>query len=142
MAMFLNLLTPPQQRVFLQAARAVAEQDGTVAEVEHALLSALRTETGLLDEPDAATESMEDVLDGASDMFDTSISKRVFMLELAGVVAIDGEAHPAELDALRSAGHRLGIEEDDLAEFVEFGMEARALAARGRELIASAAGTN
>ena len=134
--MYLNLLTPRQQRVFLQAARSVAEQDGLRADVEDALLNALHTECGSLPRAQPSVEPLDATLEAAGEALDSRLACRVFMLELAGVATVDGSAEPAEVSVLRAFGDRLGVSDEELAEYFDFGLEVRALAIRGRELIA------
>jgi len=49
--MFLNLLDPDQQRLFVVAARMVAEQDGKVVDVEQSLLDAVIAECSIDEDP-------------------------------------------------------------------------------------------
>lgn len=134
--MFLTLLNPDQQRLFLVAARRVAEQDGKVADVEQALLDAVLAECRIDEDPgDMSRAEFQAAL---SDAFaGVPHSRNAFMLELAGVAVIDGDAHPAELSALAEIGDHLGVADASLARFVEFAMSARDLVVRGRELVAS-----
>lgn len=123
--MFLNLLTPEQQRVFVQAAQLVAASDG-VGEEEAALLEAIAAECALTDAPEPAEAS--ETLQAAGAVFDSPASKKVFMLELAGVAAIDGRAYPSELELLGEFAQRVGLGEAELEESL-------VLASRGRQLV-------
>lgn len=132
--MFLNLLDAHQQRLFVSAARTVAEKDGKVADVEESLLEAVRAECEIDEEPevippDELLARLDDALAG------NLHARNAFMLELAGVAVIDGDAHPAELGVLHEIGGHLAIPEDVLAEFVQFAMSARELVVRGRHLL-------
>lgn len=133
--MFLNLLTPPQQRVFVQAARAVAEQDRVIEAVERSLLDALQAECGLDELPDR--EPLSEVAAEAVKVLDSDLVKRVFVLELAAVAVIDGHAHPSEVQLVEVIAGGLGISEADLTEMFGFAGRAQALAADGQRLIAT-----
>lgn len=133
--MFLNLLTPPQQRVFIQAARAVAEQDRVVEAVERSLLDALQAECGLDELPDR--EELTEVATEAVKVLDSDVAKRVFVLELAAVAVIDGDAHPSEVRLLEVLAGGLGIGAADLKAMFAFAGRAQKLAAEGQRLIAT-----
>lgn len=133
--MFLNLLRPDQQIAFIHAARAVAEQDGQVTEVEVALLDGLRAECGLAELP--PTEADADVAGMAADVLQDDVARRVFMLELAGVALIDGEAHPAEVELVGAFGAALGVTGDALAEMLAFAERGQRLILDGRRIIAT-----
>jgi len=133
--LFLNLLTPPQQRVFVQGARAVAEQDGELAEVEQALIAALQAECGLDELP--AAQDAAGICAAAVAVLDSDLARRVFILELAGVAVIDGEAHAAEVALVGEIAVQLGIEGAELAEMLAFAGRARALVVDGQRLIAT-----
>lgn len=134
--MFLSILTPPQQRVFLGAARAVVEQDGQVAEVEQALLDGLRSECGI-DELPTTSDDVASVRDAASTVLDNDTARRAFVLELAGVVFIDGDAHAAEVAAVTEIAGGLGIAADQLDAMFAFAARAQALVVEGQRLIAT-----
>lgn len=136
--MFLNLLDADQQRLFVIAARAVAEQDGKVADVEQSLLDAVRAECEIDEDPGEIP--LPEILSALEPLAGDPHARNAFLLELAGVAVIDGEAHPAELAVFREIGSHLGVSEDALAEFVQFGMSARDLVVRGRELVAAGNG--
>lgn len=136
--MYLHLLTPPQQLLFLESARALVERDGKLEDVEADLLRALSTECGVSGD-DAFTaprdsEALAEALNGA---FDTSVARRVLLLELAGVAVIDGDAHVSELTLLEEIAAGVGISSADLGEMVQFGLDALSLVTRGKELIAT-----
>lgn len=133
--MFLNLLTPRQQRVFVQAARAVAEQDGVVDAVEQSLLAALQAECGLDELPER--ETLVDIATAAVRVLDSGLVRRVFVLELAAVAVIDGGAHASEVRLVEALATGLGIGETDLAEMFAFAGRAQALAAEGQRLVAT-----
>ena len=100
--MFLNLLDAEQQRLFVMAARAVAEQDGKVADVEESLLDAVLAECEI--DRDPGTMAFADLLSAVDDALSPDPHARnAFLLELAGVAVIDGDAHPSELAFTRPA---------------------------------------
>jgi len=132
--MFLNLHDAHQQRLFVSAARTVAEKDGKLADVEQSLLEAVLAECAIDGEPEVI--SPDELLAGLDEaLAGDPHARNAFMLELAGVAVIDGEAHPAELGVLHEIGGHLGIDNDVLAEFVQFAMSARELVVRGRHLL-------
>jgi uncharacterized tellurite resistance protein B-like protein len=137
--MFLNLLDAEQQRLFVMAARAVAEQDGKVADVEESLLDAVLAECEI--DQDPGTMAFADLLTAIDGALSTDPHARnAFLLELAGVAVIDGEAHPSELAVLAQVGECLDVTEERLSEFVDFAVQARALVVRGRGLVATGDG--
>jgi hypothetical protein len=133
---FLNLLAPAQQRLFVQAARLIAASDG-VAEEEQALLDAVEAECGLEERPDDA--DLPAVLDAMTAALDTQTARRTFLLELAGVAVIDGHAYEAELELLEQFAQRLQIGDEDLQECLALAARARQLVADGEAFIATSA---
>lgn len=134
--MFLNLLDPDQQRLFVVAARMVAEQDGKVIDVEQSLLDAVIAECELDEDPGAMP--MPDLLAVLDDaLADDPYARNVFVLELAGVAVVDGDVQPAELAALGEISDHVGVTADRLSDFVQFAMAARELVVRGRQLVAT-----
>lgn len=134
--MFLNLLDPHQQRLFVIAARAVAEQDGKVAHVEESLLESVLAECEIEEIP--ADMSLTELLPALDKALRGDLHARnAFLLELAGVAVIDGEAHPAELAVLSEIGMRLGLTDETLTRYVQFAIASRDLIVRGRELVAT-----
>jgi len=135
--MFLNLLQPDQQVTFVHAARAVVEQDGEVSEVESALLDAVRAECGLdeLPVPDPAL----DVCARAAEVLPDDVARRVFLLELAGVALIDGDAHPSEIGLVREVADALGISGAALDDMLAFAARAQQLVVDGQRIVATGA---
>ncbi len=131
--MYLQILTPPQREVYAAAAVAVLRADGELHASEEALLGAIAAESG----PTGVVEraDLEAVLEQLPVLFDDPTQRRAFLLELAGVIVIDGDAHPAELALFHRFAERLELS-GRTSEFIEFAEQTRALAERGRELIA------
>ncbi|MTD44891.1 hypothetical protein GKE82_11455 [Conexibacter sp. W3-3-2] len=134
--MFLSILTPAQQRVFLEAARAVIEQDGHVADVEQALLDGLHSECGLDEEP-AAPRDIAAIAADASAALDTGPARRAFVLELAGVALIDGHSHPDEVTAVTEIARALDSTDGFLDAAFAFAARAQALVVDGQRLVAT-----
>lgn len=130
--MFLNVLTRPQQAAFVHAARAMLRADGQVVEAELALMEAIHAECDL---PEVETFEGDAVAEAVA-VLDSVPARNAFMLELAGVAVIDGEAHDAELALLGEFAAGLGVAEERLQEFVAFAERANALVQDGRELLA------
>lgn len=135
--MFLNLLQPDQQVAFVHAARAVAERDGEVSEVESALLDAVRAECGLDELP--APHPELDVCARAAEVLPDDVARRVFLLELAGVALIDGDAHPSELALVGEVADALGISGAALADMLAFAARAQQLVVDGQRIVATGA---
>jgi tellurite resistance protein len=133
---FLSILTPPQQRVFLEAARAVVEQDGHIADVEQALIDGLHSECGL-DETPTALRDVSAIAAEAADALDHGPVRRAFVLELAGVVLIDGHSHADEVAAVTEIARALDVADEHLDEMFAFAARAQALVVDGRRLIAT-----
>ena len=136
--MFLSLLTPPQQELFMQAAHLVAAQDGELDELETALLEALGAESNLESLP--GDVELADALQRAPELLPDGPSRRAFLLELAGVVVIDGRAHQAEIDRLRDFAGALDVPEVQVNRFLDYALQARSIVDTGRTLIATADG--
>jgi hypothetical protein len=133
---FLGVLSREQQELFMSAARRMADADGDSPSVEQALLDALLAECGLEEMPPLI--QLDEVTERIGDAFNEDPHRRnAFMLELAGVVAIDGALHQAELDVLQRLGEASGLPADSLDSFLRFGMKARDLVVEGEQLIAT-----
>ncbi len=104
--MILNILTPPQEKVFLEAARAVIEQDRHGADVEPALLDRSHSACGL-DEQPVTRRNIAVIAAEADSALDSGPARRAFLLELAGVVLVDGHA-PPDQRALRQTSREGG----------------------------------
>lgn len=136
--MFLNTLSPAQQRAFLLAARAVAEADGTVPEIEQALLEGLQMECGYDEDPGRLP--IGETLRAAEEALDSPAARNVFLMELAGVAVVDGIVVDEERELLGTFADRLGHSDAQLEEILEFAEDARTLVERGRTLVASSVG--
>lgn len=134
--MFLNLLTPDQQSLFFELARAATEQDGITHEAEVALLEAVQSECGLPDPP--PVRELDVVLGELPSAFDNGPGRSVLILELAGVALIDGDAHPAEVSVVTTVAERIGVSAELLQECFAFAERARTLVVDGQTLIATA----
>lgn len=138
--MFLNLLNPTQQQLFIELARAVAEQDGIVAETEQVLLDAVQAECCVAELP--AVRDLDAVLADAPTAFDNEATRSVLVLELAGIALIDGDAHPTELSVVASVAEKVGMTEEKLEECFGFAERSRQLFLDGQMLLATADGAS
>lgn len=138
--MFLNLLAPAQQQLFIELARAVAEQDGIVAATEQVLLDAVQAECGVAELP--AVRDLDAVLADVPAAFDGEATRSVLVLELAGVALIDGDAHPAELGIVAEVAETVGMTPEKLRECVGFAERSRQLVMDGQLLLATADGVS
>lgn len=104
--MFLSMLTPHQQGVFLGAARAMANADSRQDEREAELLDAFERETGLTPavEPMAASD-----VPAAIAAFDSQPRRVAALVELASVALADGNVHEAERQLLDGVAKAVGL---------------------------------
>jgi len=119
------------------AVHSVSQVDGVLHQAEAAVLDQMSREAGLeLDpgEPQDQT-TIEQRIRAA--FKDAPAAARAFVLELAGVVVIDGEREPRELELLRGCAQAAGVPADDVEVFLAFGERSRDLAAEGLQLVAA-----
>jgi uncharacterized tellurite resistance protein B-like protein len=135
--MYLQILTPAQRDAYVAAAVAVLRADGQLHASEQALLDMITAEAGAGAVPEAV--DLDATLERLPDLFADPTHRCAFLLELAGVTVIDGEAHPAEVALFHRFAERLELS-GRASAFLDFAIEARALAERGRELIADTEG--
>lgn len=109
--MFLDMLTPEQQGVFLSAARAMANADAHEDEREAELLNAFERETGLT--PDTATMAAKDVPESIA-AFDSRPRRIAALVELAGVALADGSVHEGERRLLLDVAEAVGLGREDV----------------------------
>jgi uncharacterized tellurite resistance protein B-like protein len=131
--MFLHLLTEEQQRLFCRAALEVIRSDETLHDLEAEMQEAILREVRLERFPEDPL-SVDDLLRSLA-AFDSPVSKRVLMLELAGVATVDREIHANEETLLRRFCETLGISLDELEEFFDFTYRAHDLHDRAQGLI-------
>src|SRR5687768_1412461 len=129
-ALFLSILRPEQQTLYLQAARELLQADGAVASPEAALLEAARIECDVDQLPEAVAEV--ELLERAPSVLDSPAARNTFLLELAGAMVVDGETSVDELALLGRFADVLGISEGALDDFVAFAERARDLAMDGQ----------
>lgn len=101
--MYLKTLTDDEKQAFLELAYRAARADRILAIEEYELWKTFRWETGLLDERYSVRELS--VADAAA-QFKSDRSRRIAMIELAGMVMADGVTAPEEhafLDELARA---------------------------------------
>jgi hypothetical protein len=131
---FLNILTPDQQTLYLRAARVLLESDASVLSPEAALLEAARIECNVAELPEPVP--VDEILEQAPSMLDTAAARNAFLLELAGAMVIDGETAVNEEALLKRFAQILTVSDEDLREFVRFAERARDLVNDGQRLLA------
>jgi uncharacterized tellurite resistance protein B-like protein len=131
--MYLQVLNPAQRDAYAVAAVAVLRADGELHAREQTLLDAIAAESGVTGAIEAG--DLDAILEGLPALFEDPTQRCAFLLELAGVTVIDGDAHPAEIALFHRFAERLELSER-ASQFIEFAEQTRALAERGRELIA------
>ena len=103
--MFLHELSHAQREAFLILARQVIDADHRLAIQEVERLDRLYTEAGV--EPEMAEAAV--AIDDLQSVFTSERSRVVVILDLLLVGYADGRLHPAEADAIRQIGARLGL---------------------------------
>src|SRR4051794_298509 len=135
--MFVAMLDEAQRRVLIRAAAMLAALDGAQPDAEEELLAALNVEAGLAEIPPAPVTDGELLGEATAAFEGQDTARNVLLLELAGVAAIDGNTHPAEVDLLVRLAAALGANATLVGRALEFGERARALAEDGRAFIVS-----
>ena len=103
--MFLHELSHDQREAFLILARQVIDADHRLAIQEVERLDRLYTEAGM--DPEMAEAAV--AVDDLQAVFPSERSRVVVVLGLLEVGYADGTLHPAEEDAIRQVGARLGL---------------------------------
>ena len=133
--MYLQMLEPESRELFAQAALRMASRDGNDSPEEGELISNLIIECELDEIPES--RSMQQILKEIPGVFTDDLSRRIVLLELAGVVEIDGDSNEAELKMLSDVAKVLSITESQVEKSLEFARKMRALALEGNVLLIS-----
>ncbi|MEO0559989.1 MAG: TerB family tellurite resistance protein [Bacteroidota bacterium] len=104
--MFLHELSHAQREAFLILARQVIDADHRLAIQEVERLDRLYSEAGF--EPETAEAAV--AIDDLQSVFMSERSRVVVILDLLLVGYADGTLHPAEAEAIRQIGARLGLD--------------------------------
>lgn len=104
--MFIHELSPEQRRAFLVLARQVIDADNRLAIQEVERLDRLYVEAGVGTETASAPSGVGDL----NLLFGTERSRVVVLLDLLLVAYADGQLHPSELRAVRSAAAGLQVD--------------------------------
>lgn len=135
--MFLDLLTPEQQALFVDCTATLTEADGELHAAESELLDQIARETGH-DPGQPSARPLGELAERAKLLLaDDPAAARVFLLELSGVVVIDGEHTPEEQALLERFSEATGVPRGDISAFIAFAERARDLVADGRSLVAA-----
>lgn len=137
--MFLHLLDRAQRRELCRAALHLVLADDVVDLREEEVLTQVRTELGFLDPDDLPhpPRDQDDLIDGL-EVFDTSESRRVLLLELLVLVLVDEDLDERELDVLGAICRRLDVSRDVFNHLRGFARRILDLRADGLELLRSA----
>ena len=135
--MFLDLMTTEQQRLFLSAAVGMAEVDEHLHLDEQAFIRRIYREVGG-DVQDATRLSHTVLVAQTKAAFDGElVAARAFLIELAGLVVVDGESSDAELLLLHDLAEAAGVPHADVPLFLDFAQRAVELADDARDLLAT-----
>jgi uncharacterized tellurite resistance protein B-like protein len=129
---FLNLLTAEQQLAFARAAVFMVHVDGNIDEREMILLDQIQHETGL---PEMPPTPPEELIISDLQVFESPVSKRIFLLELVGIVTADGDRHEDELEPMKSWARGLGLDPGILGSYLDLAERAHAVFHDARDLI-------
>jgi uncharacterized tellurite resistance protein B-like protein len=135
--MFLELLTPDQQQLFLDAAMTVAHADQHLDPSEQAFLERMVQEVGGTTRAPVVLTHAE-LVEATAKVFASSsgIQPRAFMLELAGMTVADGDQSDAELTLLHEIADAAGVPAADVPVFLDFAERTIELAAEAQDLLA------
>lgn len=108
--MFLQNLTPEQQKTFFDLAHQLAQVDGTVLASEATLLKTFRAETGLNDYEVKTVADLEQRVA----IFNTHASKAAVCLELLGIGFVDSAFSAEEMAFIERVAETMAISPDEL----------------------------
>jgi uncharacterized tellurite resistance protein B-like protein len=133
--MFIHLLESSDQETFCAAAGCLMDADDVLHDLEAQLKASIARELDQREFP-VSDLSWEEIL-ARMKRVDQETSRRVLLLELAGVACADLDVHPTEVRLLEQAAHALRLEPADVSRSLSFAERAQALHADGRSLIES-----
>jgi hypothetical protein len=133
---FLHLLDRAQRRELCRAALHLIVADDVVDLREEEVLAQVRTELGFFDPDDLPhpPRDEEELIDGL-DVFDTSETRRVLVLELLVLVLADEDLDERELDVLGAICRRLDVSRDTFNHLRGFARRLLDVRADGLELL-------
>lgn len=134
--MFLHLLDRAQRRELCRAALHLIVADGVVDLREEEVLAQVRTELGFFDPDDLPhpPRDQDELIDGL-DVFDTSETRRVLVLELLVLTLADEDLDERELEVLGAICRRLDVSRDTFNHLRGFARRLLDVRADGLELL-------
>lgn len=134
--MFLHLLNDSEKRLFALAADHLIAADEILHELELEVQESLEKELGIPWPHESATIWSDALLELGQ--VQTSVSKRVILLELSGVAYADQEIDPREIELLSAAARAMGLSRSDLEDTLDFAPRAHSIHAEGQRIVLGA----
>ena len=123
--MFIQSLTPDEQRAFFGLAKHLIAVDGRIVEAETRALQQIELETGLSSD-DIAPAGPSD--EAAIAALRGNRARAAAVLELLGIAYVDSEYHPSENAMIREVAKGLGVEDSVLTRMESWVMRQMDLA--------------
>ena len=130
--MYLKALTNDEKEAFLELAYRAARADRILAMEEYELWRAFRFEVGL---PEDRYSVREQSVGEAAARFKSDRSRRIAMIELAGMVMADGVQAPEENTFLREVAVAFSLEEKFVVACVDWIKRHGAMMQEGKALV-------
>lgn len=130
--MYLKALTDDEKQAFLELAYRAARADKILAIEEYELWRSFRWELGL---PDERYSVKEISLAEAAARFQSDRSRRIAMVELAGMVMADGVQAPEEHNFLSELAAAFEMDETFVRDCIAWVQRHRAVMTDGRALV-------
>ena len=134
--MFLHMLNAEQRELFVHTAIELMSVDGAQSPHEVALLLHIERETGVQVDPVPADWQAIQQRIGAA-FAGHAPAARAFMMDLAGVVVVDGVDDPREHELLTEVAASLGVPASDVTQFVRYATRLQDVLVEGRALLTS-----
>ena len=110
--MYLSYLKPFQKESFLDLSLMIANADHEFNVLEKDLIEKLCEEMGI--EPKATTEkSINEILENLS-LSTTSKEKKIILLELLGIIMVDQQVKPEEIEVINLLINKFDLSNKDL----------------------------
>lgn len=116
--MFLASLNKKEKEIFMALAIYAAEANNEIDKHEKAMMDAYCREMGILQPDAAARPSLDELLEWTAKNASPSV-KRIFMLELLGIVLSDDAYDIEEREFIRKVSERIGVDQRIVAELYE-----------------------
>lgn len=113
--MFLNSLSRQEREYFLELAHHVMGIDGIHQEEEQNIFNSYKYECQMIDYEVSEQNNILQIIEHFKQSTDQI--KRIIIIELLGIVLVDGEFCESEQKFIRELTEHFGIDENDLATF-------------------------